>query len=134
MAAVVVVRVGCPKQVVGHARAEFAMDTQDEVSRIGRVGSMAVVDQALHFDVRHGFELEVALLRIGSVGASQRTVDIDRVSVVALNQVGIVAVHRANQVADGRPQRRMKPGCQCAGLGNQLGCGVFQPMLPVFRQ
>ena len=46
--------------------------------------------------MRPGFELEVAPFCVVAVVALEGTLDIDRVSIVALDEIAVVAVHRTN--------------------------------------
>ncbi|MFD1810049.1 hypothetical protein ACFSHQ_24320 [Gemmobacter lanyuensis] len=51
------------------------------------VGQAARVDPALHLDVGDGFKLQVPLLGIGAEILVEGALDVDRVGVVALDQV-----------------------------------------------
>ena len=66
-------------------------------SRCGRIiGSPPLVDPLLNSDVSPGFQLKIAPLGISAVIAVQRPFDIDRMCVMSLNKIAVVAVHRAN--------------------------------------
>ena len=67
-----------------------------------------------------GLKLEVPLLRILGIVACEGTVDADRVSVMALDEVGIVAVHRTHQVADAGVERGMDTPGERAGAGDKV--------------
>jgi hypothetical protein len=69
---------------------------------------VALVDGLLHADVRAGFELQVASLRLRFELIGQRALDIARARVVALDQVAVVAVHHADQVREARGGQWMK--------------------------
>ena len=71
----------------------------------------AAVDPFLYCDMGLRLKLETALFRLGAVVALQRSLDIDGMGVVSLDQVAIVAVHRADQ----RPKRRAYTWWQAAG-------------------
>jgi len=58
--------------------------------------------------MRFRFELQIALARVLAVVVLQRALDVDRVGVVPLNQIGVVAVHRANQIGQGCDERAWK--------------------------
>lgn len=62
----------------------------------------AAVDPLLHGNVRLGFELEIALACILAIVILERALDVDRVCIVAFDEVGIVAVHRPHQVGKQR--------------------------------
>jgi hypothetical protein len=58
----------------------------------------AFVDPALCSDVGLRFELEVSLLFVRTVILAQRALDIDWMSVVAFDQIAVVAIHRTNEI------------------------------------
>ena len=66
----------------------------------GAAFEAARVDPVLDGDMRLGFELEVALFGVLAVVALERALDIDRVRVVALDQVAVVAVHRPHEIGE----------------------------------
>jgi hypothetical protein len=75
-----------------------------DVARAGDGGGLAaqatLVDPPLHGDVGDGLLLEIALLRIAALLAEQGALDVDRVGVVALDEVGVVAVHLAHEAGE----------------------------------
>ncbi len=77
------------RQVLAEAPVDFAQ----AFGRKRVVGQAARVDPALHLDVGDGFKLKVPFLGIGAEVLVQGAFDIDRVGVVALDQVRVVAVH-----------------------------------------
>src|SRR5579872_1086846 len=92
-------RVLDPKQVLGKQFAKTAMDFADApgAARVFARQSSAV-DPLLHRDVRSGFELKIALARILTIVVLKRPFDIDRVSVMVLDEIGVIAVHRTDEV------------------------------------
>src|SRR5690606_32883883 len=67
-------------------------------ARSARASTAAAVDPALDRDVRPGLELQVALFRVRVVVIHQSAFDIDRVGIVALDEIAVIAVHRPYQV------------------------------------
>ena len=66
------------------------------------------------------------------IGCRQGPVDVDRVGIVALDQFGIVAVHRPDEIAKAFLQHRVDPAGEPARAVHQLGGEVFKLVLPVF--
>jgi len=97
-------RVLDPQEFGGQALAEAAVNFADGVRGDGATLEAAVVDPLLDCDMRPGFELEVALLGILAVLAAQGALDVDWVGVVPLDQVTVVAVHRADEPGQGSQQ------------------------------
>ena len=60
----------------------------------------AVVDPLLDGDMRPGFKLQIALFGIVAVVVLEGALDIDRVGVVPLDQVAVVAVHRPHEIGE----------------------------------
>jgi len=87
----------------------------------------AVIDPALHGDMGLGFELEVAFLGVVAVILFQGALDIDRVRIMAFNQVAVVAVHGPHEIGQGGEhafgQTTAKPGC----MRGQFDCQIGQP-------
>ena len=65
-------------------------------------------------DMRFGFELEVAFFGVLAVVALEGALDIDRVGVVAFDQVAVVAVHRPHEIGE-RGQQALRQGAPEAG-------------------
>jgi len=55
------------------------------------------IDPFLDSDVRPGFELEVALAGIPAVITHEGALDVDRMCVMALDEIAVIAVHRPDQ-------------------------------------
>ena len=59
--------------------------------------------------MRLGFQLEVALFGVLAVVALEGAFDIDRVGVVAFDEVAVVAVHRPHEIGE-RSQQALRQG------------------------
>jgi hypothetical protein len=92
---------GDPKELIRKPLAEPLAQLAQPGDRKGTIIEPARVDPCLHGDMRLCFELEVAFLRIAAVVALERALDVDRMGVVPLDQVTVVAVHRPNQIGQG---------------------------------
>jgi hypothetical protein len=73
------------------------MNLADRSDRRHATFYAALVDPALYGDVRLRLKLQVPFFRIPTLVVLHRTLDVDRVCVVTFNQVGVVAVHRADE-------------------------------------
>ena len=107
-------RIFDPQQIVGQRLAEAAMDFRDGVRGDGAAFEAAGVDPALDVDMRLGFELEIALFGVLAVVALEGAFDLDRVGVVAFDQVAVVAVHRPHEIGE-RGQQALGQGAPEAG-------------------
>jgi hypothetical protein len=89
------------------------MDLADRGLRRGPSGDSARIDPGLDIHVGAGFELQVSFGWILAVVVSERPLDIDRMRIVAFDEIAVVAVHRANQVGKPRhdPGRETAPQC-----------------------
>ena len=58
------------------------------------------VDPVLDVDMRFGFQLQVAFVGVLAVVALEGPFDVDRVGVVAFDQVAVVAVHRPHEIGE----------------------------------
>ncbi len=68
--------------------------------------------------MRLGFDLEVTLFRVAAIVLPQRALDVDGVRVVSLDQVAVVAVHRAHERCQRAQQTRWQRAAQAgAALG-----------------
>ena len=97
--------------------AEAPMRLAQALGGRGAAGQPTVVHPALHGDVRNGFQLQVPGARVRAVVVSQRPLDVDRVRVVPLDQVAVVAVHRADEIGErrGHPPGQAPPKPRGAG-------------------
>ena len=123
-----------PEQVVGQPTTKLAMKRLDE--RRARGGTSeprrrrgfrsTAVEHRLDFDVRPRLELERALCRVRGIVGAKRALDVDRVGVVALDEVAVVAVHRPDEGSDFRAHVRVKLCRQPMRLGRQVDGEVFE--------
>ena len=95
-------RVLCPEQFFGQQRAEAAMNFSEAVDRRGAAGQAALIDPFLDRDMGLGFNPEVPLLGIGAVILLQCSLDIDRMCIVAFDQIAVVAIRRPAPDRQGR--------------------------------
>jgi len=52
--------------------------------------------------MRFCFELQIAFFRVGAIVVYQRALNIDRMRVMPLDQVAVIAIHRPDQIGKGR--------------------------------
>ena len=71
----------------GRQFAEPLVDFAQGRNGHGAARQSAAIDPALDCDVRPGFQLESALVRIRAVVVLHRTLDVDRMRVVAFDEV-----------------------------------------------
>jgi hypothetical protein len=123
------VRVFDPEELIGQAPAKLPVETLDErgagcgaIEPRGRRGIS--VEQRLDLDVGPRLQLEYALFGIRRVVGTKCALDVDGMGVVTLDQVAVVAVHRAHQGADLCPHSRMElpgePVCLCGQIDRQV--------------
>ncbi|MFM0032600.1 hypothetical protein PQR70_41020 [Paraburkholderia madseniana] len=65
-----------------------------------RIGIAPSIDQPLNMDMRDRFLLQVTLLGFGRKVVGKCPVDVARMSVVTLDQIRVIAVHRTDEVTD----------------------------------
>jgi len=86
-----------PEEILGQQLAETPVNLSNALSRDGGVAfKSAGINPLLHGDVRLGFQLQVALALVLAVVVPKRPLDVHGMYIVTLNQVGVIAVHRAN--------------------------------------
>lgn len=85
--------------------AKLPVDPAQEGDRDDRRRRFPPVDHALDLDMGARLELEVSPDAILGIVAGERPIDLDGMGIVALDEVGIIAVHRPHEVA----QTRLKP-------------------------
>src|SRR6266568_2159873 len=83
-----------PQHVIGETTAEFTMQPERVGGRQG-LGWVVCpfVDCLLHFDVRDGFKLKSSFFWLRREVPMKRSVNVTRVRIMALNQIGIITVH-----------------------------------------
>jgi hypothetical protein len=85
-----------PKKILRQQLAKAPVNLGNARSRDGGVAcESAGINPLLHCDVRLGFDLQVSLAPVLAVVVLKRAFDVHGVRIVALNEVGVVAVHRA---------------------------------------
>jgi len=90
-----------PQERLGQPLAEPSMDLTEPLGGGPTPLQSALVDPLLDRDVRSGLELQVPLDRVGAVVVVDRSLDVDGVGIVALDQVAVVAIHRPYEVGEG---------------------------------
>ena len=120
------VRLFDPEQVVGQVLAKPAVDFHEALGREGAVLQPAAVDPFLDVDMGPGLELQGPLFGFGAVVFPERAFDIDRMGVVALNQVAVVAIHGADERGKPRPNAVRQAVAETGGLHRQLDRKVGQ--------
>jgi hypothetical protein len=76
--------------------------------------------------MRLGFELKIPLARIGAIFVLQRMLDVHRVSVMSLDEVGVIAVHRADERSERSKQAGGKAAAEPGGFLGEIECQVGQ--------
>jgi hypothetical protein len=62
--------------------------------------------------------------RFGAVVTGQSPINVERVGVVSLNEVAVVAIHRAYEVADAFLNDRMEAACEGIAPGDEIDSKV----------
>ena len=116
-----------PEQVSRELFAKAPMQFDEPTERRGTALGPTLVNPFLHRDMRLRLELEVAPLRIAAVIALQGALDIDRMGIVALDQVAVIAVHRPDELR----QRGLYPlgqaAAQARGARSELHGQIRDP-------
>ena len=99
-------QVGRHEQLFREILAKALVDLAHRFRGDRATGHTARVDPSLHIDVRARLELQVAFDKIGAVVVEECALDIDRVRRMALDEVRVIAVHRANQGRERARSRR----------------------------
>jgi hypothetical protein len=89
------------------------------------------VDLALHLDVGQRFQLKVSFFRLRGIVVGKRALNVARKGVVPFNEIGIVAVHRPDQIAYSGLNEGMDLAREGAGGRDQFKSLVFQFVVPV---
>jgi hypothetical protein len=76
--------------------------------------------------MRFGLKLKIALLPVLAVVFFKGAFDIDRMSFVALDEVAVIAIHRANEVRERSPHGLRQTAPEPRGLGGKLDRQVHQ--------
>ncbi|MCX6955366.1 MAG: hypothetical protein NTV51_24715 [Verrucomicrobia bacterium] len=113
-------------QFAGRERGLFAGRGGGDAHRLGQLRVKALVQGAdeiggkrraglrnrpsLHLQMRQSKLLQVALLRLGGEVLFERSLDVPHTRLLALDQIGIVAVHPPRQLGDLTAQGLRQPG------------------------
>src|ERR1700694_5562471 len=84
------------------------------------------VNPLLDRDVRLGFKLQVAFVRILTVVIVECALDIHRMGVMSLNEIRVVAVHRPNEFSEGLEQAFRQASTKPGGLLGKVESNVRQ--------
>ena len=90
-----------PKQVVGKLLPEALVDFADPRPGRNPAGEATRVDPRLNGDVGFGFKLEMAPSRLIAVVVAQSPFDVNRMGIMSLNEVGVVAIHGPDEIGQG---------------------------------
>jgi len=96
------------------------MDLADALYSSCPIAEAARVDPLLNGNVRFGFKLKVALLRVVAVVIRQCPLDIHRMGVVALDQVAVVAIHGTDQIRQGLERALGEASTKACGVRRQI--------------
>ena len=97
------------------------MDCADALwSQGSATAEAAGVDPGLNADMRLSFELEIALASILTLVVLERALDVARVSIMPLDEIRVVAVHRTDQVGERCEQTRRKAAAEPGRLLRQI--------------
>ena len=122
------------QQLGWQTHAEVAMNPTDEFFRYNRCRRLLAVYLLLNFDVRAGFELQIAFFRCVVVGARESSLDIDGMGVMSLDQVRVVAIHGPHQLTQlGYELGRLR-SLESRGLYGQGHCEVGKLRCPGPRE
>jgi hypothetical protein len=96
------VRILDPEKIVGEHFTEATVDFADAFDAGGtNRNQTSLVDPLLHGDMCLGLELEVALASVAAIVILQGSFNIDRMGIVSLDEVGVIAVHRPHEGSQG---------------------------------
>ena len=120
-------RVYDEKQVFRQQLAEPAMDLTEALRSECSTSHAAFINPLLNGDMRPGLELQVALAGILAVVLLKGALDVHRVGIVTLDEVGVVTVHRPHQVGEGREQAGRQAAPETSRLLGQFDGEIGQP-------
>src|SRR3970040_2629665 len=107
------------QQIGRQQLAKAAVDFADALDADRPALEAAVIDPFLDRDMRFGLALEDALFGIGAVVLFQCSLYFDRVGVMSLEQVAVVAIHRANQTGERRDDAFRQAAAQTGGAARE---------------
>ena len=77
-------------------------------------------------NVRHRFLLEFAPLRFRRKVVDKRAINVSRMCIMPFDEVGVIAIHRTNQIANRVAENRVDTTGKLICLGNQGDDFVLQ--------
>ena len=106
-----------PQQIFGQRRAESLVD----LTRCRNAETASLqrppIDPLLYADVRARLELQVARPRIGAVIVIESPRDIDRMRVMSLDQIALIAIHLTYSIRQRLSQPRRQARLERCGPG-----------------
>jgi hypothetical protein len=109
-----------PEQTVGQQLGKAAVNLADALRSGGPPVQATLIDPLLDGDVGSRLQLQFALFGLGAVVVPERALDIDRVRIVPLDQVAVVAVHRPHETGEGADHAVRQAVAQARRPGRQL--------------
>jgi hypothetical protein len=109
-----------PKKILRERLGEPAVHFADSFGRCGASAEASLVDPLLDRDVRLCFKLQVAFARVAGVVVPEGAFDIDGVRVVPFDEVGIVAVHRTDEVSKGGEEAGWEAALETGGFVDEV--------------
>jgi hypothetical protein len=109
-----------PEHVLGQRLAKTPMNVADAFCRHGVAVQTATIDPTLDGDMRLRLKLEIALFRISAVVVLERPLDIDRVRVVAFDEIAVVAIHRSDEIGERPDDAGWKATAKARRLGGEI--------------
>jgi len=103
------------QQILRQSSAKRLVNPADSVDRQHRKRHLTSINELLNFDMSARLKLKVALFRIIGKITNHNAIDINREGIMSLYEVWIVAVHRANQIANRSPHNGVQARSEAAG-------------------
>jgi len=96
---------GTLTKVFGKQFTEPAMNFADAIDcQPPAILQPAMIDPLLNRDMRPGLKLEITFRFVLTVVIFERSLNVYRMSIVAFNEIGVIAIHRTDQFRE-RPQQ-----------------------------
>ncbi|WP_230206739.1 hypothetical protein [Novosphingobium sp. Gsoil 351] len=116
-----------PQEIFGQFGAETGMGFLQARTRMSTAGEPALIDPLLHFDVRACFKLEVALDGVVAKVVAKGSLNVDRMSVMAFDEIAVIAIHSPNEVgqcsAHALGKAAAKGGCLRSKINGKIAYG-----------
>ena len=114
-----------PEKILGKQLAKAPMNLADALGLDGQATfEAAAVNPLLDRDVRLRFELEVAFTSILIVVVFKRPLNIYGVRVMPLDEIGVVTVHRTDEIGKRRKKGRWQAARKACGLPGEVECQI----------